>query len=199
MFCSKCGAQMPQGSSFCTSCGTAFSTAPQAQPQQAQPVQPAPQYIPSQPSPAASNTPAVAAKQPANKKLLMMIAGGAVVVAGIVIALVLLLGGGRIVGTWQLVAEEEYVNGRLDWRWDAPTWENSHVTFNRNGTGVWVDGNWSEAFRWSTSGNRLTITDEWSSSTQEFRISGNELRLIQIEHDSWWDETWEIHMILHRR
>jgi len=183
MFCSKCGAQMPQGSGFCTSCGTSF--APAAQQQPAAPVQPQPVSI-SQPP----------VKKPINKKIIM-IGGAALVVVAIAVTLILVLGGNRIVGTWQYTASEEWVNGRLDWSRQAGQWDNIQITFNRNGTGTWVENNWSDPFNWSTSGNRLTLTDGWDSNTFEFRINGNELRL--IERYEWWGENWEDHMIFHRR
>jgi len=182
---------MPQGSAFCTSCGTSFA----AQPAQPAP-QPTPQYIP----PAGGGGVAAPAKKPLNKKLLMMIGGGVLAAAAITIALILIFGGNRIVGTWDFVAEEEFRNGMLVDRWDAGSWDTYSIQFNRDGTGVVMHGfGDTEMFSWVVSGNILTITNQWGHHmvSSEFRISGRELRT--INRDEWWGDVWEEHMIYRRR
>ena len=67
-FCTHCGAQVPDGAKFCTSCGTPL-TAPQAAPAPAQRPQPAaqrPQAAPQRPAPQAAPVPPApqAAPQP---------------------------------------------------------------------------------------------------------------------------------------
>ena len=49
MFCSSCGKEIPDGSSFCKFCGQSYGTAPQPQPQ-APPQQPACQQQPPAPA-----------------------------------------------------------------------------------------------------------------------------------------------------
>ena len=199
MFCSKCGGQMPQGSAFCTSCGTSFAE----QPQQATST-PSPTPQPQGDAVAPPVTPVPVKKAPDKKKLMVM-GGAALAVIAIAITLIFVLGGNRIVGTWQYAGSEELLNGRVDWSRQAGQWDDWQVVFNRNGTGAWVEGTWSDSFRWSTSGSRLTITDDWGGRTEhlEFSVSRNELRIIERWDDwDWWTgepERWEYHQIFRRR
>ena len=101
MFCSKCGAQVPDDSTFCSACGNALNadTAPATQPQapaqpQQPPVQPQPQ--PARPGYGAAAIPVSKLKfffnvAPSNKKLMSIIA----LILGLACALSVFLAFGR--------------------------------------------------------------------------------------------------------
>ncbi len=90
MICPKCGAQIPDDSAFCTSCGAQIAqAAPQPAPQPAY-AQPAPAYA--QPAPAFAPQPAHDAALPVRKSLKELITSPLFIIAAIGLTVALILG-----------------------------------------------------------------------------------------------------------
>lgn len=87
-FCNNCGAELPEGSKFCTSCGTKNEEAPKAAPVQETPVYETP--VTEAPKQSAySAAPVQKEKKPVNKKLFIII--GAAVLALILVIVVIVV------------------------------------------------------------------------------------------------------------
>jgi len=167
---------MPQGSAFCTSCGTSFAAPPPK---------------------TKSNLPIILAIGAA------VVVGIAVALFFILRGdgAQALTPQEQIIGTWEFVASEELRNGILVDRWESESQGGIAIQFNQDGTGALMHGlGFESSFRWAISGNVLTITDQLGGDQEsiEFRVSDHELRTINNRNE-WWGDVWEEHSIYHRR
>ena len=162
--CSDCGAELIEGSKFCTECGKTVEQQPVASEQPQPPQQEAPQQIPEEPP--------KKKKQPRKKMLIGVFIIIAVVIVGLVLFMYLQGGNSprsntdiRFVGEW---AENPHGSPFI--------W-----TFNSGGTfGITPQPSPMMNGTWEVTGNQLCLYNNMVCYTYEFSDNGNTLTLTRI-------------------